>query len=51
MHRAGPFVTPLVAAPLISFIPAAFGHGEGGHGKPEAVDYPKAGMVSKIIVK
>ena len=27
MHHARPFVTALVAASLISFIPAAFGHG------------------------
>jgi uncharacterized cupredoxin-like copper-binding protein len=35
-------VAALIAASLISFIPAASGHGEGGHGKPEAVDYSKA---------
>ena len=42
MHQARPIVAALIAASLISFIPAAFGHGEGGHGKPEAVDYSKA---------
>ena len=41
MHHARSFVTAL-AASLISFAPAAFGHGEGGHGEPKAVDYSKA---------
>ena len=42
MHQARPFVAALSSACLIAFIPAAFGHGEGGHGKPKAVDYSKA---------
>jgi uncharacterized cupredoxin-like copper-binding protein len=31
-----------MAAFLMALAPAAFGHGEGGHGKPKAVDYSKA---------
>jgi uncharacterized cupredoxin-like copper-binding protein len=42
MHQARPFVTALINASLISFVPAVFGHGEGGHGKPKVVDYSKA---------
>jgi uncharacterized cupredoxin-like copper-binding protein len=26
----------------VSVVPAAFGHGDGGHGKPKSVDYSKA---------
>lgn len=42
MHQVRPLVTALIAASLVSFVPAAFGHGEGGRGKPNAVDYSKA---------
>lgn len=41
MHQARPVARALVAAFAVAFIPAAFGHGESGHGKPEAVDYSK----------
>jgi uncharacterized cupredoxin-like copper-binding protein len=27
---------------MMSLVPAAFGHGDSGHGKPKAVDYSKA---------
>jgi uncharacterized cupredoxin-like copper-binding protein len=27
---------------MMSFVPAAFGHGESGQGKPKAIDYSKA---------
>lgn len=39
MHQATPVATALIAASMIVFVPAALGHGEGGHGKPKAVDY------------
>ena len=42
MHHARPVLTAAVAAVLMALVPAAFGHGEGGHGKPKAVDYSKA---------
>ena len=42
MHHARPVLAALVAASLMSLIPAAFGHGDGGHGKSRAVDYSKA---------
>jgi uncharacterized cupredoxin-like copper-binding protein len=35
------FAAAIVAASLMS-MSTAFGHGEGGHGKPKAVDYSKA---------
>ena len=42
MHQARPLVTALIIASSASFVPAAFGHGDGGHGKPKTVDYSKA---------
>jgi hypothetical protein len=42
MHHARPVLAALVAASLMSLVPAAFGHGDSGHGKPKAVDYSKA---------
>jgi len=42
MHQAKPYVTALITAGLTAFIPVAYGHGDGGHGKPNAVDYSKA---------
>jgi uncharacterized cupredoxin-like copper-binding protein len=42
MHHARPVLAVLVAASLMSLAPAAFGHGDSGHGKPKAVDYSKA---------
>ena len=42
MHHARPVLTAAAAAFLMSLVPAAFGHGDGGHGKPKAVDYSKA---------
>ena len=42
MHYARPVLTAVMAASLVSLVPAAFGHGDGGHGKPKAVDYSKA---------
>jgi uncharacterized cupredoxin-like copper-binding protein len=41
MHLARILATAIVAASVISAT-TAFGHGEGGHGKPKAVDYSKA---------
>jgi uncharacterized cupredoxin-like copper-binding protein len=41
MHLTKILATAIVAASVISAT-AAFGHGEGGHGKPKAVDYSKA---------
>jgi uncharacterized cupredoxin-like copper-binding protein len=42
MHHAKPVLAALAAAVLMSPLPAAFGHGDSGHGKPKAVDYSKA---------
>lgn len=42
MHHARPFLSAVIAASMLALAPAAFGHGEGGHGKPKAVDYSKA---------
>jgi uncharacterized cupredoxin-like copper-binding protein len=42
MHNSKPVLAAVVAAYVISFAPGAFAHGEGGHGKPQAVDYSKA---------
>ncbi len=42
MHRAKPVLAAAMAVSLMSLVPAAFGHGESGHGKPKAVDYSKA---------
>ena len=42
MHHARPVLAALAAAFLMSPLPAAFGHGDSGHGKPKAVDYSKA---------
>jgi uncharacterized cupredoxin-like copper-binding protein len=42
MHQARYVLLAAVAASFVSLAPAAFGHGEGGHGKPKAVDYSKA---------
>ena len=42
MHHARPVLAALAAASLMSLVPAAFGHGDSGHGKPKAVDYSKA---------
>ena len=42
MHHARPVRAALTAAFLMSLLPAAFGHGDSGHGKPKAVDYSKA---------
>jgi len=42
MHHARPVLAALAAAVLMSSLPAAFGHGDSGHGKPKAVDYSKA---------
>ena len=41
MHQVRPVTTALLTAFAIAFVPAAFGHGENGHGKPKAVDYSK----------
>ena len=42
MHHARPVLAAVVAASLMSLVPAAFGHGDSGDGKPKAVDYSKA---------
>lgn len=42
MHHARLVLAAVAAASLIALVPAAFGHGESGHGKPKAVDYSKA---------
>ena len=42
MHHARPVVTAVAAAFLLSLAQPLFAHGEGGHGKPKAVDYSKA---------
>jgi uncharacterized cupredoxin-like copper-binding protein len=42
MHHARPVLAALAAAVLMWPLPAAFGHGDSGHGKPKAVDYSKA---------
>jgi uncharacterized cupredoxin-like copper-binding protein len=42
MHHPRPVLAALAAAVLMSSLPAAFGHGDRGHGKPKAVDYSKA---------
>jgi uncharacterized cupredoxin-like copper-binding protein len=42
MHHARPFLAAISAASLLSLAPAAFGHGDSGHGKPKAVNYSKA---------
>lgn len=42
MHHARPLLAAVVAASMMSLVPAAFGHGDSGHGKPKAVDYSKA---------
>ena len=42
MYHARPILAAVTAASLMSLVPAAFGHGEGGHGKPKAGDYSKA---------
>ena len=42
MHHARSVLAAAVAASLLSVAPIAFGHGEGGHGKPKAIDYSKA---------
>lgn len=40
MHVTRTFAAAIVAASLMS-MSTAFGHGDGGHGKPKAVDYSK----------
>jgi uncharacterized cupredoxin-like copper-binding protein len=42
MHHARPLLAAALAASLVSLAPAAFAHGDAGHGKPKAVDYSKA---------
>ena len=42
MHNARPLPTALLAASLMALVPAAFGHGESGHGKSKTVDHTKA---------
>jgi len=42
MHYARPVLAALAAAFLMSPLPAAFGHGDSGHGKAKALDYSKA---------
>lgn len=42
MHHVRPVLAAVTAALLMSLAPAAFGHGEGGHGKPKALDHSKA---------
>ncbi|MEW6689261.1 MAG: cupredoxin family protein [Pseudomonadota bacterium] len=41
MHQVTPIAAALIAASMIVFVPAAFGHGGSGHGKPAAVDDSK----------
>ncbi|MGQ0546727.1 MAG: cupredoxin domain-containing protein [Betaproteobacteria bacterium] len=41
MHHARPFLAAAVAVSLLSLVPAAFGHGDSGHGEPKAIDYSK----------
>ena len=43
MYNLKPVVAAVMAAFLVSFAPGALAHGEGGQGKPKAVDYSKAG--------
>ena len=42
MHQARPVLAALAAVFLMSPLPAAFGHGDSGNGKPKAVDDSKA---------
>jgi len=42
MYQARPVLAAVTAATLMLLAPAAFGHGDDGHGKPKAVDYSKA---------
>jgi len=41
MYHVKPLAAAVAIALLVSVAPAAFGHGESGHGKPKAVDYSK----------
>ena len=42
MQFLKPILAAVAAASTMWLAPAAFGHGESGHGKPKAVDYSKA---------
>ena len=42
MNQVRPVLAAVMAASMMSFVPAAFAHGERGQGKPKAVDYSKA---------
>ena len=42
MYEVKPVLAAVTAASLMLLAPAAFGHGESGHGKPKAADYSKA---------
>ena len=42
MYHARPLLAAIAAASMMSLVPLAFGHGDGGHGKPKAVDHTKA---------
>ncbi len=42
MHHARSLLAAVMAASMMSLVPAAFGHGGSGHGRPKAVDYTKA---------
>ena len=42
MHHVRPVLAAAMAAFMTTMVSAALAHGEGGHGKPKAADYPKA---------
>ena len=42
MYQATPVLKAVAVSFLLSLPPLAFAHGDGGHGKPRAVDYSKA---------
>ena len=42
MYQVRPVLAAVMAACMMWFVAAAFAHGDGGHGKPKAVDHSKA---------